>query len=105
MTAFSPLSRYALTETATFKTDAGVPIVYLRRRFLPAPESLALLQLVEVQAGDRIDNVAARFLGDPEQFWRICDANRALQPESLVERPGRLLRITLPQGVPGVTGA
>ena len=105
MTAFSPLSRYALTDTATFETDAGQPIAYLRRRLLPAPESFALLQLYEVQAGDRIDNVTARFLGDPEQFWRICDANRALQPEQLVERAGRLLRITLPQGVPGVTGA
>ncbi|MFL6672245.1 MAG: LysM peptidoglycan-binding domain-containing protein [Massilia sp.] len=105
MSILSPLSRYALTETASFDDGGGTTILYLRRRFVPQPEAFALLQLYEVKAGDRIDNISAQFLGDPEQFWRICDANRALRPEELVERPGRQLRITLPQGVPGSFGA
>ncbi len=31
---------------------------------------------VHVQPEDRMDLVAARTLGDPEQFWRICDPTR-----------------------------
>ena len=27
--------------------------------------------------------MANRFYGDPEQFWRICDANRTLRPDDL----------------------
>ena len=40
-------------------------------------------------------------LGDAEQFWRICDANRAMRPDELTETTGRRLRITLPEDIPG----
>ena len=53
--------------------------------------------------GERPDTIAAAHLGDPEQFWRICDANSALHPDELVADVGRRLRITLPEGVPGMT--
>ena len=52
------------------------------------------------QEGERLDIVAAHFIGDPEQFWRICDANAVLSPEEL-EIPGTVVRITLPEGIPG----
>jgi hypothetical protein len=71
----------------------------------PKPRSLAQAGLVVVAQGDRLDNLAARYLGDPEQYWRLCDANRALRPDELIETVGRQLRITLPQGVPGVPSA
>jgi hypothetical protein len=79
----------------------GKTIVYLRRRFLPAAEDLVLLQEHVVTEGDRLDNVTAQYLGDPEQFWRIADANNAMRPCELTENPGRILRITLPEGFPG----
>ena len=44
-------------------------------------------------------------MGDPEAFWRIADANSALRPQDLTRTPGRRLRITLPEGIPGVPGA
>ncbi|MGP1666428.1 MAG: LysM domain-containing protein, partial [Rhodanobacter sp.] len=75
------------------------------RRFVPAPENFALLQWHVVVQGERLDNITAKYLGDPEQFWRLCDANRALQPEELTDRIGRRLRITLPDGIPGVPHA
>ena len=56
-----------------------------------------------VVAGDRLDNLAAHYIGDPEQFWRICDANNALRPHELTQRVGRRLRITLPEGIPGAS--
>jgi len=101
---FPPTSRYYYVETATRESPDGKTTVYLRRRFCPQPERLALLQEHVVELGDRLDNVTARYLEDPEQFWRVADANRAMRPEELVERVGRRLRITLPEGVPGVPG-
>lgn len=98
---FGPGSRYAGLATASLVTPAGQTIVYLTRRFLPSPAAFALLQEYTVTQGDRLDNVAARFIGDPEQFWRLCDANNAMRPDELTETLGRTLRITLPLGVPG----
>jgi nucleoid-associated protein YgaU len=45
-----------------------------------------------VVAGDRLDLLAARYFGDPLQFWRIADANPAASPDELLE-PGRTLII------------
>jgi hypothetical protein len=100
---FSFTSRYYTIETAKLERADGQTIVYLRRRFVPQPERFALLQEHTVTEGERLDNITANYLGDPEQFWRVCDANRALRPDELTEsdRIGRRLRITLPEGIPG----
>jgi hypothetical protein len=55
-----------------------------------------------VHLGDRLDNVTAVRLGDPELFWRVADGHAELRPEALVEPVGRRLRIALPEGFPGV---
>jgi hypothetical protein len=98
---FPPTSRYHGQETAEQVLPNGNKVLYLRRRFLPQPESLALLQEHVVTQGDRLDNITAHYLGDPEQFWRVCDANRAMRPAELTETIGRRLRIALPEGIPG----
>lgn len=102
---FSPSSRYFSVATATLEERDGRQIVYLRRRFVPQPERFALLQEHVVKQGERLDNITARYLDDPEQFWRLCDANRALRPDELTETVGRRLRITLPEGIPGTPNA
>ncbi|HEX6285406.1 MAG TPA: hypothetical protein VFZ71_11050, partial [Pyrinomonadaceae bacterium] len=102
---FPPTSRYYGIDTVTWEDVEGHTIVYLRRRFVPPPERFALLQEHVVTDGDRLDNIAGRYLGDPEQFWRLCDANRALRPQELTETIGRRLRITLPEGIPGMPNA
>jgi nucleoid-associated protein YgaU len=99
---FPPASRYHGLPTATLTLPDGTMIAYVRRRFVPPPERFSLLVEHRVVSGDRLDNLAARYLGDPQQYWRICDANRAMRPDELVETLGRSLRITLPEGVPGV---
>ncbi|MCD5341564.1 hypothetical protein LR392_04890 [Arthrobacter sp. AK04] len=101
---FPPTSRYAAIEVAMYEDTEGRRSPYLRRRFIPQPESFALLTEHEVTEGDRLDNITATHLGDPEQFWRIADANRAMRPDDLME-VGRRLRITLPAGIPGVADA
>lgn len=103
--AFAPGSRYRGIATVQLTQADGRSVVYVQRRFLPPPENFAPLQTVGVVAGDRLDNLAARHLGDPEQAWRLCDANRAMQPEALVANVGAQLVITLPEGVPGVGDA
>ncbi|WP_321416901.1 hypothetical protein [uncultured Desulfobacter sp.] len=102
-TAFPPSSRYYGIKTATLEKDDGKTAIYLRRRFCPQPDQLALLNEHEVVQGDRLDNLAATYIGDPEQFWRICDANGVLRPDELTETVGRRIRITLPQGIPGMS--
>jgi hypothetical protein len=104
-TLFPPTSRHHGIDTAQLVTADGKSIVYLRRRFVPPPERFALLQEHTVTQGDRLDNLTAHYLGDPEQFWRLCDANGAMRPEELTETIGHKLRITLPEGIPGVPNA
>ena len=99
-TLFAPNSRYYGIDTTTMASN-GRMIVYIRRRFLPSPERFQLLQEHTVTQGERLDNIAAHYLGDPELFWRIADANRAMRPEGLLETIGEKLRITLPQDVSG----
>lgn len=98
--ALPSTSRYYRIGTNTLIIPGREPIAYFRRRILPDPANFAVLQQYVVVQGDRLDNVTASFLGDAEQFWRLCDANRVTVPEEL-EVPGRTIEITLPQGIPG----
>ena len=99
---FPPTSRYHGIDTAMLESSDGKTVAYLRRRFVPQPERFALLQEHTVIQGDRLDNLATRYLGDPEQFWRLCDANGAVWPDELTEKTGRKIRVTLPEGIPGI---
>lgn len=94
---FEPKSRYYNLETATYTTPEGKEVAYKRRRFLPRGEEMTMLVEVAVVDGDRLDLIAARALGDAEQFWRVCDANNAMNPAELTEEPGRALRVAVPQ--------
>src|SRR5687767_13252156 len=87
--AFPPTSRYHQTPVTTLTAPGGREIAYLKRRLVPPPERFALLQEHAVSEGERLDHLAARHLGDPEQFWRLCDANGAIRPDELLEPIGR----------------
>jgi hypothetical protein len=101
---FPATSRYAGVATNTYTAPDGTVTTYLERRFLPQSSTLALLTRHRVALGDRLDNIAAEYMGDPLQFWQICDANDAVNPDDLTTTVGALLRITLPAGVPGQSG-
>ena len=100
-----PTSRYASVGTTTLTGADGTTVVYLERRFVPKPESLTQTSAHTVTPGDRLDLIANAEIGDPSQWWQVADANRAMWPEDLTATIGAVLRITLPQGVPGVPGA
>jgi hypothetical protein len=92
----SPNSRYKSIDTATFMRSDGRVHPYLRRRFLPDPSDSVIIAEYVIAGGDRLDIVTAKYLGDPELFWLICDANNAMEPEEL-EPVGVRLSIPLPQ--------
>lgn len=93
---FPVTSRYYAIETLKTVAADGREVIYLRRRFLPLGAGIILAQHIVTQ-GERLDNITAQHLQDPEQFWRLCDANDAMQPEELTTTIGRRLRIPLPQ--------
>jgi hypothetical protein len=95
---FSATSRYAGIEIAKYITAEGEEIPYVRRRFIPPAGSDSQIAEHVVTQGERLDNITATYLGDPEQFWRVCDANNAMQPEELTAEIGRRIKIALGQG-------
>lgn len=100
---FAANSRYAGLETAEWTRADGLAVLYVKRRFIPAPETFATLQEHRVEENDRLDNIAARYFSDPQLYWRLCDANGAMDPVELTLETGRRLRITLPEGIPEPT--
>lgn len=100
--SFPTDSRYYNSATLSYTTPSGQTITYLARRFVPQPgaPNYATVATHTVVQGDRLDLIAAKYLGDSLMYWLICDANGALRPSDLLE-VGTVINITMPQGVPG----
>jgi hypothetical protein len=100
---FPPDSRYYGSSTLSYTTPTGQSVTYLARRFVPQPgaPNYATIAQYTVRQGDRLDLIAAKYLGDPLIFWLLCDANGAIRPDELVATAGNVLQITTPQGIPG----
>ncbi len=98
---FEPSSRYySLTKKTLTVTDAdgeAREIRYVERRFLPPPGASPTLIEHTVIQGERLDQITAKYLSDPTQFWQVADANQVLRPEELTEEIGRRIIIALPQ--------
>ena len=93
-------SRYYGDPVLTRTGPDGKDDVYLQRRIIPQPGVYTALQDYVVVEGDRLDNLAAKFLGDPLLFWMICDANGATDPDDLTAQVGRTIRIPIASAVP-----
>ena len=102
---FPQNSRYHVTETTTLEHTDGTTVVYLKRRFIPSPDTMTAIREHIVQGGDRLDKLAYQFFADPELFWQICDANATMQPQDLTETPGTEIVIAMPAGIAGGTSA
>jgi hypothetical protein len=98
---FDHTSRYWALGVASFDFPDGRSISYARRRFLPQGDDLPVLAEVNLAPGERIDLLANRIYGDPLAFWRICDANNAMDPLDMMAEAeadlGLRLRAPLPQ--------
>src|SRR5262245_57321811 len=96
---FDQGSRYSGLATTTIKVndvDEGTREVrYVRRRIIPSAQGMTTLVEHTVAQGERLDQITARYVGDPTQFWRVCDANTVASPEAL-DVTARVIKIALP---------
>lgn len=105
--ALPPSSRYRDVGIARYQPpavdpagdDDPTPVPYYRRRLCPQPDSLTTIGVHTVADGERPDTVAGTELGDPALWWRVADANAAIDPVELTAEPGAPLRITLPSSM------
>jgi hypothetical protein len=77
---FFPGSRYEKMEIYTVTRADGRTMTAVR---LPLPSAAPLLGYHRRLVEQRLDHVAAHYLADPTAFWRLCDVNDALVPDSL----------------------
>jgi hypothetical protein len=88
---FASNSRYLNVPDGVYTDASGRQISYKLLRLTPdAPTFLAHSAVQQ----DRLDLLAFQYYRDPEQFWRICDANLALRPDDLLQ-PG--VQVLIPQ--------
>jgi|SwirhirootsSR3_FD_contig_31_18117470_length_750_multi_2_in_0_out_0_2 hypothetical protein len=97
---FEPTSRYFALKDLQFNMPGRQhQIPYKERRFLPSADNIQVFQEIAFSAGDRLDLIAFRTLGDPEHFWRICDAdNNTMHPLEMTSEPGRIIHIPILSG-------
>lgn len=92
---FDSSSRYASLPVAeivvTERNGTRRLVRYVRRRLIPVARPI-LTEEHTVADGERLDAIAAAHLGNAKLGWRICDANRVLNPFDLV-RPGATIVI------------
>jgi len=91
---FFPGSRYAGQTTYPTARADGTIVQAVR---IPLPGPAAVQGYHRRLAGQRLDHIANRFLADATAFWRLCDANNAVLPETLAN--GDLVGI--PPNAPG----
>jgi hypothetical protein len=96
----NPNSRYYGTSIEQYVQPDGTLVNYLARRILPQQDIYTSVQSYILVEGDRLDNLASRFLGDPLLFWMICDANGATDPDELTSQVGHTILIPLAAGIP-----
>lgn len=117
-------SRYHDVEIGVHVQPDGTEVRYAKRRLLPPlPEATGTATGTTtgtaagnadgtddgtlphtVSEGERPDLLAQRYLGAPDQWWQIADANPVLDPHELTAEPGRTIRVPSPGGFPASTG-
>jgi nucleoid-associated protein YgaU len=95
-----PSSRYCNASTLSYTFPDGTQVMYLARRIVPQASIYQAVQSYAIVDGDRLDNLSAKFLGDPLLYWMICDANSGTDPDALTEQVGCSVVIPLGAGIP-----
>jgi len=95
-----PNSRYYGTPVEYFTRPDGVQVAYLQRRIIPQPGIYTSTRNYAIVDGDRLDNLASKFLGSPFLYWTICDANGATDPDEVTAQIGKTILIPLASGIP-----
>lgn len=72
-------SRYLNLASYTIKKADGTVVSVTR---LPLPVQSPLLGYHRRLQGERLDLIASHYLSDATTFWRLCDANNAMNPDA-----------------------
>lgn len=88
---FDRASRYAAQAVYLTTDPEGRPVTAVT---IPLPRTEPSAGLHRSDAGERLDLIAARYLGEPTAFWRLCDLNGASVPAALEARD----LIAIPRG-------
>jgi hypothetical protein len=88
-------SRYEKVEEHTITDQKGRVLRYKKTRFIPVLKPGTPSATYAIKQGERLDHIAHRAYRDPERFWRICDANKAMWPDDLTATPGKKIEIPL----------
>lgn len=83
-------SRYANVDEDILDLGDNRVIRYKKIRYIPDAEPRLGHRVAQ---WERLDHIAQRYFRNPERFWRICDANRAMVPDDLVAEPGKKIVI------------
>ena len=79
---FDSKSRYLKADTYEVKDKRGRTVRVVAP---PAPPEQLLLGLHLLKQGERLDLLAAKYLGDPAGYWRIAEQNEVMLSEALTE--------------------
>ena len=79
---FDEKSRYAKLESYEVMDRRGRTVKVVPVPPAPREEFLGVHLL---RQGQRLDHLAAKYLGDPAGFWRICELNDVMHAEVLTE--------------------
>ncbi len=90
-----PGSRYSGMKPILYTNAAGETVPYLPRRAIPS-EAGTPIGVYVTRAGERLDVIAARTLGNPLLFWELADTNHLLDPLTIPTSPGTMLQICMP---------
>ncbi len=85
-------SRYFQLDNLTYVNEDGYEVKYKSRRILPQSSAIPSLVQVQVERGQRLDQISASTLGNPEFYWKLGDGNNAFSLVDL-EKPKTVLRI------------
>jgi hypothetical protein len=80
---FFPGSRYAAQIQYTFTAADGSVLQCVKP---PTPGLAATLGFHRRSGSERLDHMAARYLANATQFWRLSDASGAISPDALAAR-------------------
>ena len=86
-------SRYEKLPVAAIRVN-GRTVRYTTTRFIPETNAVTGHR---VESHERLDHIAWQHYRDAERYWRICDANRTLWPDDLLEEAA-IIRIPPSEG-------
>ena len=90
---FPPDSRYHGLPMRRMTLSDGREVAFVGRRFLPPLDTYETIAIHAVQDGDRLDLLAAQYFADPEQGWRIPEANAVRDPRAVLVQAGSRIAI------------